>query len=396
MKNQLLLLFCCAVHLLSAQAPELTAALKAKFESSDIPGCAMAIVSPEGVLYKNSFGFANRDDQLSFQTHHLQNIGSISKTFVGVALMKAVELGQLQLDDDINQHLPFKIQHPRHPKQPITIQHLATHTSGIRDRASIYELKSYVVESPPDNTQSFSMLMKYMLRKNSKNTALSMEEYFRHVLVKDGAWYKRKNFYRWAPGTHYAYSNIGAALAAFIIEQATGEDFRSFTQRHILDPISMDHSGWNLASIDSSLFVSRYSVRGGRYPQYSLITYPDGGFISSVDDMSRYLMWMMQGYFGESPLLSAASFQKMMANQISVPDGERQGIFWDVYSDSGQGDIGHSGSDPGVTTFMYFDPEKRVGSILFFNVDLEKGLQKPAIDLWLLLVRHQEKFTTHP
>ena len=73
-------------------------------------GFSVAIVNEEGTLYENGFGFADKKANIKYTEKALQNIGSISKTFIGVALLKAQELGKLHLDDDINDYLPFKVE----------------------------------------------------------------------------------------------------------------------------------------------------------------------------------------------------------------------------------------------------------------------------------------------
>jgi len=90
---------------------------------------------------------------------------------------------------------------------------------------------------------------------------------------------------------------------------------------------------------------------------------------------------MLKGYSGESDLLSEASFKNMFTNQIDVPDGERNGIFWDVFGESGIGDIGHTGTDPGVYCFMYFNPNTGIGKILMTNTSGKQSKQQ-VIEIW--------------
>jgi CubicO group peptidase (beta-lactamase class C family) len=85
-------------------------------------------------LFRRAYGFADLDKQIRYTPQSLHYIGSISKTLIGVSLMQLVERGRIRLDDDINLYLPFKITNPHFPRDVITIRHLATHTSTIRDR----------------------------------------------------------------------------------------------------------------------------------------------------------------------------------------------------------------------------------------------------------------------
>jgi CubicO group peptidase (beta-lactamase class C family) len=99
-----------------------------------LPGFGAAVVSADRVLFRRAYGFADLDKQIRYTPQSLHYIGSISKTLIGVSLMQLVERGRIRLDDDINLYLPFKITNPHFPRDVITIRHLATHTSTIRDR----------------------------------------------------------------------------------------------------------------------------------------------------------------------------------------------------------------------------------------------------------------------
>ena len=104
-----------------------------------IVGLGAAIIVNKKVVWMKGYGFADKEHGVPFTPDTIMNIGSISKTFTGVALMRAVQEGKLSLDEDINTYLPFKVINPFFPNERITLRQLATHTSGITDRWSIYE-----------------------------------------------------------------------------------------------------------------------------------------------------------------------------------------------------------------------------------------------------------------
>ena len=110
-----------------------------------INGFGVAIVDENGILYNEGFGFSQMAEKKSYQRNTIQNIGSVSKTLIGVALLKAQELGKLSLDDPINKYLPFVVANPKFPEDTITIRHLATHSSSIVDN-EFYNGKAYVLK----------------------------------------------------------------------------------------------------------------------------------------------------------------------------------------------------------------------------------------------------------
>ena len=110
------------------------------YTQNHINGFSVAIVNQNGTLFESGFGYSNRKENKKYTENTIQNIASVSKTFIGITLMKAQELGYLNLDDPINDFLPFKVINAYFPNTPITIRQLATHTSSIRD-PSRYEKK---------------------------------------------------------------------------------------------------------------------------------------------------------------------------------------------------------------------------------------------------------------
>ena len=109
-----------------------------RMEEAGIAGLGAAIIVDKKVVWVKGYGFADKERAVPFTPDTVMNIGSISKTFTGVALMRAVQEGKLSLDEDINSYLPFKLTNPHQPNERITLRHLATHTSGITDRSSVY------------------------------------------------------------------------------------------------------------------------------------------------------------------------------------------------------------------------------------------------------------------
>ena len=102
-------------------------------------GFTGTVVDTSGILYNQGFGYADIAAKKPYTKQTVINIASISKVFIGVALMKAQEMGLLNLDDPINKHLPFAVSNPNFPNELITIRQLATHTSSIVDTETYME-----------------------------------------------------------------------------------------------------------------------------------------------------------------------------------------------------------------------------------------------------------------
>ncbi|MEQ9412789.1 MAG: serine hydrolase domain-containing protein [Cyclobacteriaceae bacterium] len=390
-------ILCLSFHVIQAQETDISTQLTKEIDQiatqGHINGFGVAIVNPDGLLYARGFGFADMKTKEHYSINTIQNIGSVSKTFIGVALLKAQELGHLQLDDPINQYLPFQVINPYHPEEAITIRQLATHTSSIKDPLR-YETSGYILKE-------YSPTGKKKANFRSPDHMISLAKFQQSLLDPKGKWYKKSNFLKKKPGEWFDYTNVGAGLAAYVLELATQIPFDEFTQQHILDPLKMSTSGWNFESVDLSLHTQLYNDPKTELAPYSLVNYPDGGMITSVTDLSKYLTELIRGYNGQGKILSAAGFKELFTQQLTAAQfGERkESAFNDEYNSgifmgfSAKGYVGHTGSDPGVATFMFFNSKTSIGKILFINTELKKEGVQEFIAIWQKMGEYEEQLS---
>lgn len=292
--------------------------------------------------------------------------------------MRAVQDGKLSLDEDINKYLPFKVANPAFPNEPITLRQLATHTSSITDRGSVYAGAYHFGRDAPE----------------------TLGDYLKDYFALDGKNYSKENFLNTKPGTHREYSNIAAGLAGYIVEVAVGEKFNLYTKRTIFTPLKMDSTGWLMSEVDLAKHSNLYLAQGLAVPiqLYGLSTYPDGGLRTSVRDLSRFFIALLNdGTYEDGRILDRKSVEEMLRFQFGAtnkPDNVKlsgegslnSGIFWATKEALTR--IGHNGADPGLVTMMLSDVDKQIGVILFVNTATrpEDGEVYGAIfdELWKL------------
>lgn len=346
-----------------------------------IAGLGAAIIIDKKVVWTKGYGFADKARSVRFTPDTVMNIGSISKTFTGAALMRAVREGKLSLDENINTYLPFKVVNPYYPNEKITLRHLATHTSGITDRWSIYESTYHYGGDSPE----------------------PLGEFLKGYFASDGKYYSKDNFLNVKPGTHREYSNIAAGLAGHIVEIAVGEKLNVYTKQHIFTPLKMDNTGWFLSEIALANHSKLYVAQGGMsipIQLYEGTTYPDGGVRTSVADLSRFFIALLNdGEYEGARVLEKKSAEEMLRFQYTESnkpdnvnlrgeDSVNSGIFWATKFDVTR--IGHNGSDPGVRTLMLSDLSKNVGVILFANTSLSDQEMRHYFAVFLELWKHAE------
>lgn len=269
---------------------------------------------------------------------------------------------------------------------------MAYHTSSITDLDEIYA-KSYVLTK--DKHDENEGVYNYF---NKPETAIPLQDFMKNSLTESGIWYQKKTFLNTKPGEKRDYSNIGAALCALVIEAATGQDYRSFTRNYILKPLKMNDSGWMAADIDTKKRSRLFANKEKMIAEYSLITYADGGFLTSSHDLGLFLSELINGNDGNGKLLRKKSYKKLFEKQKFTEDGktEHYGIFIEFRDDFltvKNNMIGHNGSDPGVFTAMYFNPTTKIGKIVLVNTDTDFTDEVwPEIeDIWKTLSNYENE-----
>ncbi|MEM9830131.1 MAG: serine hydrolase domain-containing protein [Bacteroidota bacterium] len=346
------------------------------YEQSDFAGFSVSVVKQGEISFQKSYGQANVAQDLDLTNQTAMNIASISKVFIGVALMKVIEQGKITLETDINEVLPFTVTNPHSSETPIQVKHLVTHTSGILDDEGTY-FSNYSILAGEDLSLPMAQRMQSELGVKIQGQVLSLADFLQAYFTPGGALYKTTNFGTYAAGNTYAYSNIGSALAAYLVEIVTGESFDEYTQKVIFEPLQMNNTTWKLPQLDRNQVSNQYWNRDSPIPFYTIATYPDGSLATSVEDLTIFMLEMMKGQSGQSELLlSKDSYQTLFSQKLDtrppdMPDREANyGVFW-VWSTSGR--IGHTGGDIGSSALLGFDPDAQTGSILLINSNTDEA-----------------------
>lgn len=333
--------------------------IEKRMNESGLIGVGAAIIVNQKLVWSKGYGYADKDNKIPFSTHTIMNIGSISKTFTGVCIMKAVEEKKLSLDEDINRYLPFKVVNPFFPDEKITLRHLTSHTSGLTDRFPFYDSTYYYGGDAPE----------------------SLEAFLKNYFMPGGKYYSKDNFLNKKPGTYREYCNIAAGLAGYIVEVVTGKKLNEYSRQYIFKPLKMENTGWFLREINLANHSKLYNIKGDttQFIQlYGLPTYPDGGVRTSVADLAKFFIALLnEGVYNGTAILKKESVREMQRFRFT-PENKPEnveieklnsGIFWATKQNVTK--MGHSGTDPGVKTEMLCDLSKEVGVILFTNTTIE-------------------------
>ena len=355
MKKSLLLLF--LPFCLMAQNPNPSTALDnyilGEMSTEKTPGMSTLIVKDGEIVWIESYGFADIANNIPVTDSTVFLMASVSKVFTGTTLMQLYENGQINLDEDINNYLPFSVDIPNFTTDSITFRMLMTHTSSIKDNGPVMD--TYYSVGDPTIT-----------------LADCMERYF----ATSGSDYNATaNFHNNAPNTTYDYSNMATALAGYLVEVISGIPFSEYCNNNILDEICMTNTSWYLADFDTSNVARPYKWQGGQYVPYNhygFADYPNGQLRSNVTDMANFaITYLQNGTINSQQILNSISVNEMLTLQI--PNIENtQGLNWyteEIYlSAGGVVDLwGHNGGEDGVSTDVYINPDNNIGIVVISN-----------------------------
>jgi CubicO group peptidase (beta-lactamase class C family) len=327
---------------------DLDSFILAAMNTYHIAGVAACVVKDGQIIWTGSYGHAIIEQDIPVADTTLFMLASISKTFTGAALMQLWEAGLFELDDDINDYLPFTVFNPNHPEWVITFRELLTHTSSIKDNWEVM-LSVYAWGDSP----------------------IPLGDYVEGYLTPGGEYYSATaNFYTWAPQHGWSYCNEAFALVAYLVEVITGVPFDQYCQDSLFTPLGMYETSWFLVNLDTNNVAMPYHYGGGTYvPQgyYGYADYPAGQLRTSSIELARHLTAFLQkGEIDGVTILDSATVEEMTT--IQYPDlSTSQGLVWFHNYVGGRWVWRHGGGDAGVATLASCCPDENSAVVVLTN-----------------------------
>jgi CubicO group peptidase (beta-lactamase class C family) len=340
--------------------PACTTDLEGQLETLDVPGLSAAIVKHGKIVCASAAGMADVQENRPVTPDTLFLVASISKTITATAVMQLVEQGRLELDDDVDDYLPFKLSIPFSPKAPVTLRQLLTHTASIDDNPAYINCPGWCTYG--------SSISPFVTR--GADAPVSLSDFTKGYFTPDGPYYDwSANFEDAEPGTKTDYSNMGIVVAGYLVEAVAGISFDQYTRENIFAPLGMDKTSWRLAEIDPSILAMPYDKDSSGfvpYGHYGEPDYPDGMLRTSATELAHFLIANMDGgAFGDQQILEPETVDEILSSQTKLePD---QGLVWVKNYLGDRAVWGHDGADNGASANMWFDPEKDEGVILMTN-----------------------------
>src|SRR5215467_7722221 len=321
---------------------ELQKAMKDVVDKNHVTGAGVALVSNGQVLWCGGIGkadlTANRD--ISCDTEF--RAGSISKSFVALALLRLQEEGKINLYarlQDVAPEIPMK--NHWESSNPVRVVNLLEHTAGFDDMSPS---EVYNRHDRPD----FPLL-----------------EVFKR--------FQEPQEVRWPPGTRFSYSNPGYAIAGYLIEKTSGLPFDKYIELNILAPIGISAGDFRLSDANRAKLAQGYDGNPPRaIPYKEIYLRPAGDMKASPEELARLVQFFLRrGRAGDVQLVKPESIARMEYPETtsSAKNGLRLGYGLANYTESDGGVIthGHDGGIDGfISTYRYM-PEQNWGYVVLVN-----------------------------
>jgi CubicO group peptidase (beta-lactamase class C family) len=312
---------------MTAAAQDRTSRVDSTFASitSETPGCAVGVSQRGARIVSRAYGLANLERRVPLSESSLFDIGSTQKQFTAASILLLAEDGRLSLSDDIRKHLP---QLPDYGHK-VTIDHLLTHTAGIRDWTGMLPMA-------PEGTDVVSLIM-------------------------------RQRGLDFAPGEEWSYSSSGFELAKQIVARVSGMSFADFTRTRLFEPLGMKATAYVPDIMQAGPNAAfGYQKEGDGWKPYMRLGNNRGGgaIVSTVGDLVTWTDALASGKLG--PFVTAK-----IKETARLTNGRMLGYARGLRVESTPGGpvVSHSGGAAGFSTWMGNMPEHGLSVAVSCNFD---------------------------
>lgn len=305
--------------------------LDINFRQSAIPGLQVAIQHEDTLVYSGAFGYSDIETETKLTPAHALRVASHSKTFTATALMQLVEAGKIHLDDTVSQYVDWFHSSKDDRVAKVTIRQLLNHTAGVIRDGLDSNYWQADREFPKEDE----------LRKFVSKSTLVYES-----------------------DTRFKYSNYGYGFLGFVIEAVSGQSYRAYVTKNIINKLGLKSTAPDLDDKGLQLLTKGYGRELFRrerkaFPQIDTQALSAAtGFYSTAEEMCHYIS---AHFLGNTTLISDVSKRQMQHGYWDTKDdGEQYGLGMISYPRRGWEIYGHSGGFPGFISNTQFDASKKL------------------------------------
>jgi CubicO group peptidase (beta-lactamase class C family) len=302
------------------------------WNGADGPGAAVAVTRNGRTIFSKGYGSAQLEYRIPISPVTVFHVASVSKQFATFAVALLEREGALSWDDELRDHLPETPDFGRR----ITLRHLATHTSGVRDQWELLAMAGWRLDDVITREQILAMM--------SRQRELNFE-----------------------PGTEYLYSNMGYSLLAEVVERASGMGFGEFLEERVFLPLGMHRTH---VHADHTMIVPdraySYAPLGNGEWRKAVLSYANQGATSlftTAEDLARWIAEMEEPRVGDRALWDGMR----RPGSLDSGDGLPYALGLSVSNHRGLRTVGHGGADAGFRSNLLHFPDEGLGVVVLGN-----------------------------
>lgn len=306
-----------------------------QMKEHNVPGVSLGILH-DGTVTTRGFGVTNVDHPLAVTDSTVFQVGSITKTFTGTAIMRLVEQGRVRLDATVRTYLPEFAVRDATASRDATVLDLLTHMGGWE--GDVFE----------DTGEGADAAAAYVAGLKDVEQIAPLR-------------------------TVWSYNNAGFVVAGRIIEVVTGTPYDTALQELVTGPLGLTDTYITAADVMTLRFavghiVSPTGLQVARPYPIARYAHAAGGVISSARDLLAYARFHMGAAEGASPVLSGATLRRMHATVLTKQGSdEEMSIAWHVTRNAGVRHVSHGGTTIGQQAMLLMVPERRFAVALLTN-----------------------------
>ncbi|MDF2517031.1 MAG: class beta-lactamase-related serine hydrolase [Sphingobacterium sp.] len=310
-----------------------------------LSGAVFSVVN-NGHITCYSSGLKNMETHEPMLKNTKIHVGSITKTFLAMGVLRLATENRLDLDDPIKKYLKdLPMNNPWESSHPVTIKHLLNHTAGLSDIRLWHFFSTEVSPQTP---------LKEFYRRNPQVLDI-------HVL----------------PGTLFSYSNMGYTLLGMLIESVVKEPYENYLDKNLLQPIGLHNSTFHFTSQKEDKELAMGHLDNGR-PTFAMPIYvrPAGQFTTTAQDMGTFLEFVLNEGRLDGKEFIRSEFIKQFGHPeqtIAAKNGLKLGYAFGALSRDRHAVIGivHSGNTIGFRAMYYIFPKEKKAFFIAHNMDSE-------------------------
>jgi len=310
-------------------------------------GIVVGVIEPKGKRIV-AYGALDQGDPRPLNGDTLYEIGSVTKVFTSLLLSGMVQRGEVALTDPVAKYLPTSVKVPERGGRSITLQDLATHTSGLP------RLPNNLLPKDPGNPYA-------------DYTVEQLYEFLSgYTLTRD-------------IGTQYEYSNLGGGLLGHVLARRAGMDYEALVRSRITEPLQMKSTAITLTPELKARLAAGHDPNLKRAANWDLPTLAGAGALrSTANDMLAFLAANL-GY-SKTPLAPAMAAMLTLRRPTGTPDLEIA-LGWHIFTRFGNDIVWHNGGTGGYRSFIGYNPKTRAGVVVLSNAGTAAGVDDIGLHL---------------